>query len=256
MQIVTLITDFGTKGYRSGALKGSILSVSKSVNIVDISHDINPFDIDEAAFILRSCHANFPAGTIHIINVLNYYDSVNRMIFFMHDGQYFIGPDNAVFSLVFESLQSPIFALPADTDQTHYTAVCASVVSAIVDGKELSEIGTEIDDMKYKLILQPVTAANEIRGAVVFVDRYGNITVNISQKVFDTVRRERSFSLFLNRHDHIHILSDHYMQVDIGSPLCNFNSQGFLEIAVNLERADELLSIRKGDVIQIKFQDQ
>ncbi len=255
MHIVTLITDFGTKGYRLAGLKGGLLSAQPDVHFIDVSHEIAPFDIDEAAFILRSSYANFPPRSIHIINVLNYYDKENRIIFFQHEGQYFIGPDNGVFSLVFEDLDSPIYSIDSNQVDEHYTETCASIVSGLTHGKEMKEIGQEVDDMKCKLILQPVTAASEIRGSVIFIDRYGNIIVNIKKDVFGRVRQGRQFSLFFNRHDHIHTVSDHYMQVDIGSPLCNFNSQGYLEVAVNLQRADELLGIKKGDVIQIKFQD-
>jgi len=253
MHLVTLITDFGTKGYRTAALKGALLSACRDISIVDVSHDITPFDIDEAAFILRSSYAQFPAKTIHLVNVLNYYEMDNRIVYFQQDDQLFIGPDNGIFSLVFEDLDVPIYSI-GNTDD-HYTDICGQIIKGICEGHSPDEIGTEITDFRRKLILQPVTATNEIRGSVIFVDRYGNVIVNIKKTDFDRIRNDRSFSLYFNRHEHIHEISAHYMQVDIGSPLCSFNSQDYLEIAVNLQRADELLGIKKGDVIQIKFQD-
>ena len=255
MHIITLITDFGTKGYRIASLKGSLLSVRPDIQLIDVSHEISPFNIDEAAFILRSSFANFPDGTIHIVNVYNYYGNQNRTIFFEYNNQYFIGPDNGVFSLVFENLEVPIYTVPTEANQSHYAAIYAVILKGLTAGIPLEEIGKPIEDMHRKLILQPVTAEHEIRGSVIFIDRYGNVTVNIKKEVFERIRGGRGFSLFFNRHDHIHKLSEHYMEVDIGSPLCGFNSQGYLEIAVNLQRADELLGIKYGDVIQIKFQD-
>ncbi len=254
MRIVTLITDFGTKGYRSAALKGALLSACEAIQLVDITHEIEPFDIDEAAFILRSCYTKFPTGTVHVVNVYNYYEQENKMVFFKFEDNYFVGPDNGVFSLVFEDLDVPIYTL-GDNSTLHYTKVCAAILSGLSEGKEINEIGEHLEDIKRKLILQPVIAKNEIRGAVIFVDRYGNVTVNIKKRLFEQVQNGRQFSLFFNRHEHITNLSEHYMQVDIGSPLCNFNSQQYLEVAVNLQRADELLGLKKGDVIQIKFQD-
>ncbi len=252
MHIVTLISDFGNKGHRAAALKGRLLSANKSINIVDISHEVTPFDIDEAAFILRSALTYFPDKTIHIASVFTYYQQDNRIIFFEHENQYFIGPDNGMFSLVFERLDATIYTVQ-ELGNNHYTTSISKIVAGITHNQPLDDIGQNIETYNQKLVLQPVIAPNEIRGSVIFVDRYGNITVNIKKQLFDNVCQERAFSLFFNRHDHIHTLSDHYMHVDIGSPLCNFNEQGFLEIAVNLQRADELLGIKKGDVIQIKF---
>lgn len=254
MQIVTLITDFGNKGYRSATLKGALITANPNMQIIDISHEITPFDIDEAAFILKSSYSSFPTGTIHIVNVLHYYDVDNRLVFFQYEGNYFIGPDNGIFSLVFEQLDVSIYTMSANHEDEHYTSTCAEILSGLTQEKQLDEIGVQIDDMKRKLILQPVIAQDEIRGAVIFVDRYGNITVNIKETLFNKIKVDRNFSLYFNRHDHIQTVSDHYMQVDIGSPLCNFNSHGYLEIAVNLQRADQLLGIKRGDVIQIKFE--
>ena len=253
MHVVTLITDFGNKGFRAANLKGALLSANSDLKVIDVTHEVSPFDIDEAAFILRSTYASFPSKTVHIVNVLNYYGLENRIVFFEHNNHFFIGPDNGLFSLVFEDLNSQILALAADEEHVHYTQLYARVLGGLKDGVPLGEIGVEIEDMSRKLILQPVRAKDEIRGSVIFVDRYGNVVVNIKKHVFNQVRGDRSFSLYFNRHDHIQQLSNHYMEVDIGSPLCNFNSQGYLEIAVNLQRADELLGIKKGDVIQIKF---
>ena len=254
MQVVTLITDFGNKGFRSAVLKGALISANAEIQIVDVSHEITAFDIDEASFILRASHASFPAGTIHIVNVFNYYGLENRIIFFKHLDQYFIGPDNGIFSLVFESLDVAVFTCDNKNSPQHYTADYTSVISGLSLNKPLDEIGVLVDEMNRKLILQPVIAKDEIRGSVVFVDRFGNIIVNIKEDLFNQVKKDRPFSLFFNRYDHIHTVSDHYMQVDIGSPLSSFNSQGYLEVAVNLQRADELLGIKKGDVIQIKFE--
>lgn len=254
MRVVTFITDFGTKDYRAGALKGALLTADASMNFIDISHEITPFDIDEAAFTLRSAYHHFPTGTVHLVNVFTYYEETNRIIFFEFDGHFFIGPDNGVFSLAFQELSVDIFSKDIEPTQ-HYTQSYADIIGALVAEKPLTEIGVEIDDVNQKLVLQPVISKHEIRGAATYIDRYGNITVNINKETFESVQKGRKFSLYFNRHDHIHTLSDHYMDVEIGTPLCRFNSMGYLELAANLQRADDLLGVKKGDVIQIKFKD-
>lgn len=254
MGVVTFITDFGTKDYRAGALKGALLTANPALRFIDISHEITPFDIDEAAFTLRSAYHHFPKRTIHLVNVFTYYEEQNRIIFFEYDGHFFVGPDNGVFSLAFQDLSTEIFCWKHQQEQ-HYTQTYTDIIQALTEDKPLAAIGDQIDDANQKLVLQPVLSQHEIRGAVTYIDRYGNITVNINKSTFESVQQGRQFSLYFNRHDHIHELSEHYMDVEIGTPLCRFNSMNYLELAANLQRADDLLGIKKGDVIQIKFKD-
>lgn len=254
MAIVTLITDFGNKDYRAGALKGALLTASSAVQLVDVSHEITPFDIDEAAFTLRSAYHHFPKGTIHLVNVFTYYEEENQIIFFEFDGHRFVGPDNGVFSLAFQHLDVDVYRIGASNEE-HYSRTFARCIERLSADMPHEEVGTKVEELRQKLILQPVISQHEIRGAVMYIDRYGNITVNIDKKTFHAVQKDRNFSLYFNRHDHIHELSTHYMDVEIGTPLCRFNAMGYLEIAANLQRADDLLGIKKGDVIQIKFQD-
>ena len=253
MQIVTLITDFGSKGYRTGALKGAILNAAPEIRLVDISHDITPFEISEAAFVLSASYPFFIPETIHIVNVYNYYHTENRLIFFKRDGQFFIGPDNGIFSLIFDDLGNEVYALNGESSRPDYKQQIGEIILKIIAGQDLAEIGHRIDDARQKLLLQPVIAENQIRGSVIYIDRYGNAVMNIKIDLFEKIRAGRAFALYFKRHDPIRKVSRHFMEAEIGAPLCSFNAQGWMEIAVNLGRASELLGLKEGDAVQIEF---
>ena len=117
MQIITLTSDFGYRDHSVATLKGKLLSTDLGLNLVDITHDIAPYDIEEAAYIFRAAYASFPKATIHIISVFEFYNGHNRLIFFNKDGHWFIGPDNGLFSLVFPEPPKGVYSLQLDIDE-------------------------------------------------------------------------------------------------------------------------------------------
>src|ERR671933_1905059 len=100
--IVTLLTDFGTRDYFVGAMKGALLSVNPEACVVDITHEVAPHDVEEAAFTLLAAFETFPAGTVHIAVVDPGVGSARRAIVVEGAGQLFVGPDNGVFGLVYQ----------------------------------------------------------------------------------------------------------------------------------------------------------
>jgi len=102
MPIITLTTDMGLKDYYVGAVKGAILTQFPGAVIVDISHSVSSFDIQEAAFIIKNCYLDFPPGTIHIIGVNPERSEDTPHIACFINGHYFIGADNGIFSIVFD----------------------------------------------------------------------------------------------------------------------------------------------------------
>ena len=101
MQIVTLTTDYGYTDYYVAALKGKILSKSPLVQLIDISHNIESYDIIQGAYFVSQSIHSFPDNTIHLVAISNYLEGNNRLIATRKNNQYFIGPDNGIFSLVF-----------------------------------------------------------------------------------------------------------------------------------------------------------
>lgn len=251
MQIVTLTTDFGLQDYYTAVLKGSILCQNPALNIVDISHNIKSFDIVQAAYIFKNAWNNFPQGTIHVICIGESFSPKQSYILFNYQGHFFIGPDNGIFSMVFEEQPVEIIELP--NTGSYSEVIYSNAVGHISKGKSLSELGQSIDTYVKRISLQAVISTSQIRGSVIHIDNYENVILNISKALFDQVGEGRPFSLFFKRHDPITILSEDYQDVAVGDVLCLFNSTSYLEIAINMGKASSLLGLKADDTIQIDF---
>jgi S-adenosyl-L-methionine hydrolase (adenosine-forming) len=254
MPIITLTTDFGYKDHYLALIKGAMLCQFPSLNIVDITHEIKNYDIVQAAFIFRNAWAGFPAGTIHVLSVDDFHDGRNEFIAIRHAGHYFIGPDNGVFSLVFDDVPKEIYTLEySDHDDFPLKDVYARAVGHIAKELPFHEIGFPAGKIVRRLSFQPVISHSHIRGSVIHIDNYDNVIVNIRRELFEQVANGRAFALYFKRHDPITRLSSHYHDVPVGEPLCLFNSAGYVEIAVNMGKAATLLGLKLEDTVQVDF---
>jgi S-adenosylmethionine hydrolase len=256
MQIITLTTDFGTQDFYVGALKGALLSRCPAVQLVDVSHDIKPFDIVQGAFVLRNVWPEFPPGSIHLIGVHCVYDQGYRFVAARHAGHYFIAPDNGLLALLFEHLEpSDLRSLPADpTEHFAVKKIFAEAVLHLTEGRPFEMLGEHPAPLLQRISIQPVITPTRIRGTVIHIDNFDNVVVNIRQDVFEKARNNRPFSLFFKRNDPITQLSGNYCDVAVGEQLCLFNTAGFLEIAINLGRAATLLGLKVEDVVEVVFE--
>jgi S-adenosylmethionine hydrolase len=255
MSIITLTTDFGLKDYYVAALKGTILSKNRKAQIVDISHEINSFDIVQAAFVLKNAYDNFPKGSIHILCVNNYHETLSPYLIIEKDGHYFVGPDNGIFTLVFEDLQTPVYKIEAENlVGVKFKSCIADLIFKIDAGMKPEQIGLSTNSFLQRIHMNPVTSETHIRGVIIHVDNYENVMVNIKKDLFDKLRKGRNFSIFFKRFDPIKRISEHYHDVPIGDTLCLFNSSGYLEIAINMGKASSLLGLKIDESIQIDFE--
>lgn len=253
-QIVTFITDLGTRDYYVGMIKGAILSHHRNVNLIDITHDVKSFDIVQASFILKNTYPSYPKGTIHILSVNNYYSKKRRFIAFEHYGHYFVGPDNGVFSLVFGEALPSVYLLEENQEMAFsIKEVFANAVHHIASRQPLATIGKPLSRIVQRITLQPVITRYQIMGSVIHIDKYGNCVVNVSQALFEKTKEERRFAVFFKRNNPIIKLSKNYYDVPVGEPLCLFNSAGYLEIAINMGTASSLLNLNIDDMVQIDF---
>ena len=254
MHIVTLTTDFGLQDYYVPVLKGAMLSRHRDLNFVDISHNIKNHDIVQAAFILKNAWHHFPDETIHIVSVNNFGGEKERFLIFQHHNHYFIGPDNGIFSLIHDTLPPSVYQVPFDgLNFKHVHTAISEAVARIVHNQPLSEIGSFAEDIVQRITIQPVISPNQIRGSVIHIDNYENCVLNITRSLFEKVGHGRPFQLYFKRHEPIGKLSQHYNDIGIGESLCLFNSD-YLEIAINMGKAAELLGLKIEDTVQIDFQ--
>jgi S-adenosylmethionine hydrolase len=255
MQIVSLTTDFGVKDYYVAKLKGQLLQQKRDLQIIDVSHHIAPYDIIEAAFFIKNIYRQFPKGSIHIVAVNNVYRKKSEYLVFEREEQFFIGPNNGVFSLLFEELTAGdvylINDLPPQT--LFYEELYARATGYVSAGLPLDEIGNHPEEFVQRLELKPVITQSQIRATIIYVDHYENVIVNLKKEEFDKIRNDRSFEIYYKQHDPINYLSRHYGDVAIGDPLAFFNSSGYLEIAINMGKACSSFNLHRNENIQINF---
>jgi len=255
MNVVTLTTDFGWRDYCVGVIKGNILSQGTPVLFADITHDIENYNIVQASYILKNAYKSFPKGTIHLISVNNFYKKNPRFLAIFHEGHYFIGPDNGIFSLMFTAPLQQVYELDftSDTIVLGVKDVFAKAVSFILKKQPFHEIGKPAKDILERLSLRPITGKDQIRGSVIHIDNYKNVILNIDRPLFDRIRQTRDFEIYFKRYDPITTISQNYADVPIGEVLCLFNSAGLLEISVNMDKAATLFGLEVDEAIQIDF---
>lgn len=254
MPIVTLTTDFGWQDYYAALLKGAILCQNENINLIDISHNINNYDIVQAAYIFKNAWRAFPSKSIHLVSVNDYNAGNVSFIAMQKNGHFFIGPDNGLFSLIFDELPEQIVKLPYREESLFpLKDTYAYAIGHLAAGKPLEELGEIQHKYVQRLTFQPVTGQSRIRGAVIHIDKYDNVIVNIHRELFERIGGGRDFALYFKRHDPILHLYEHYHDAPVGEIICLFNSANLLEIAINQGRASTLLGLKLEDTIQVDF---
>ena len=274
MSLITLTTDFGTKDHFVGAVKGAIYSELSDAKIVDITHEISPFNITETAYILKNSYKSFPPGTIHIIGVDSELSEENKHIAIELDGHFFVCPDNGLISMIASEINpTKIVAINIhDRIESSFPVldVFVQVACFIARGGNLGVIGKEIKSYKKMVEIQPKVnqPQTQIIGGVIYIDNYGNVISNISKKMFNEIGKGRDFKVTATRYSFSKIFSKYNdiigtntkdIRLFDGNKLAIFNSAGYLEIAVyrsNLKTvggASTLLGLEYRDPIIINF---
>lgn len=255
MAIITLTTDFGLKDHYVSAIKGAILSQFPSAAIVDISHNIEKYNLLEASYILKESYPNFPAGTIHIIGINTELAISGGYILVKQYDHYFIGADNGIFSLLFEETPQLIRELEVEKDQKLSFPTRDIFVKAacrLVNGEDFNSIGKPKEDLLQRIPFRAASMGDNIRGSFVYVDSYDNVTTNIDRQLFDQIGKNRPFIIELARVA-IAKVSNEYSDVPEGEVLAIFNASGYLEIAMRNGKASGLLNLKINDSITIRF---
>ena len=245
MRAITLLTDFGTADYFVGAMKGAILSVNPQAVIVDITHEIPAQDVAAGAFTLLAAYNTFPAGTIHVAVVDPGVGSSRRPIVVSAGGHLFVGPDNGIFTYVYDrevSFQTfhitatEYFRHPVSTT-FHGRDIFAPVAAALSTGIDPSSFGAPIPN--------PIKIASSSEPHIIHIDRFGNLITNITRDTFTEgttlVINDKPISAFRN-----------FFGEEVGAadePFAIWGSAGFLEIAVNGRSAAEVLGLKRGDEV-------
>ncbi|RYJ44852.1 S-adenosyl-l-methionine hydroxide adenosyltransferase family protein [Flavobacterium beibuense] len=274
MSIITLTTDFGIKDHFVGALKGKIISDYADARIIDISHDIDLFNVSEASYVVGAAYNSFPKGTVHLIGVDAELTRENRHIAMQWNDHYFVCADNGILSILTRKMVPQRIVeinihdrLPSGSTDMD---VFVTVACHLAKGGSLSVIGKEIQSLKETNELQAVVAGdkNSIKGYVVYIDHFGNCVTNISQKLIKEVARGRDFEITFSTKT-IKSVKESYSDFAVntkfslkdyeGEKLAIFNEAGFLEIAIyrsnpqTVGTARTLLGLKFRDVVNVVF---
>jgi S-adenosylmethionine hydrolase len=252
MSIITLLTDFGSQDYFVGAMKGSILSINPAASVVDITHEIPPQDVRAGAFNLLAAYKDFPAGTIHIGVVDPGVGSARRGIVISCAGQFFVGPDNGLFSWICEregsfravELSNEKFFRYPVSRTFHGRDIFAPVAAALSNGVAVAEFGPVIDDLIRLESLAPATAdEGSIEATIIHIDRFGNCITNLAREHFGAGAR-----LVVSDHE-VSAFREFFSEGegDGDALFCLVGSAGFLEIAARNSSAAKILGARRGD---------
>jgi len=258
MAIITLTSDWGIKDYYAAMVKGAILSRLPDAVVVDITHSIVPYHLNNASFVLKNTFGTFPKSTIHIVDITS--DATIEMphVLVVYDGYYFIGTDNGIFSLIFDRAPDEIFEIDMiqDTDTFTFSAhdLFIKVAEHIVAGKPLEEIGPRRDKLTHRIPLKPVTSKDLVKGHVMYIDNYENVFTNITREMFLQVGKKRKFSVSFGASRYqVDVISQSYKDVSEGEILALFSSTGQLEIAVSMGNAAGLLGLKLDDSVRVEF---
>jgi S-adenosylmethionine hydrolase len=248
MPLLSLTSDIGSPDYLVGAIKAQLLQINPEFQIVDISHNIPPFNYPQAAYVCRSAIKNFPDFSYHLILVNLFDKNPEQLLLAFHQNQYMLCADNGLLSMILEEKPDMVIGIPlekmAAKNTIYLTSVMGKVINQIVTGESVKNIG--IPDVKYieKRHLRPTLDNNIIEGQIIFIDSFENIIVNITREQFEEQRKGRNFRIVFKRDEEIHRISESYADVGEGEKLAFFNSAGYLEIAINKGNAAGLFGLK------------
>lgn len=254
MPIVTLSSDLGLKDYYIGVLKGAILKQCNNATIVDVTHEIPPFDTIKAAFIVQNFYSIYPEGSIHVIALGSGNKKESKLLGASYKGHFFLVPDNGLLSLILYDKPEFVVELNSAFSETKKIKITLGVAAGMLAaGKQLNDIGKEIQDIVEKAYFKPINQDNSISGNVFYIDYFGNVITNITKELFDLQGKGRNFIINL-RQDYIEsIMNVNYYDMPEGEKLALFTQNGFLKIAINKGNASRLLGLQMGSVIRIDF---
>ena len=275
MSIITLITDFGYKDQFVAQMKGEIYSNNPESQVVDISHNISPFNIMEAAYILENSYKSFPDNTIHIIDVDSEKNKEKKHIIVKLDNHYFITSDNGIMSILSQNINYQeiyeISILNELKPMQSSLKTFSKVACHLSMGGKPEIVGKKINNLKNVKNLKPfVNSENtQIISSVIYIDHFGNVITNIKKSFFEEIGKGRKFEISARNYKFKKIYSSYSdiinfnisedQRSDEGKALIIFNSNNYLQISIyrsnpeNVGTAATLLGLKIYDSVSVIF---
>lgn len=248
MPLITLTSDIGSPDYLVGVVKAQLLQINPEFQIVDISHNIPPFNYPQAAYVCRSAIKNFPDFTYHLILVNLFEKKPEQLLLAFHQNQYLLCADNGLLTMILEETPEMVIGIPLEKTKPRntisLTEVMGRAVNQLVQGEGIRQIGLPDPVYMEKRHLRPALDESFIEGQIIFIDNFENVIVNITHEQFEEQRKGRSFRIVFKRDEMIDRISESYADVPEGEKLALFNSAGYLEIAINKGNAAGLFGLK------------
>ena len=275
MAVITFTSDYGLIDHRVAAVKGAILNLKEEVTIVDITHQIQAYNLLQTAYIVRNAYSYFPKGTVHIISVDSFYTKERKCILYKADDHYFIAADNGVLSLIFYDINpEAVYEITFNNrfdDEVRFTStdIFAPVAVHLQNGGLPEVIGRKITSTKQLSFPRAVFNESEkmLIGEIMYIDNFGNVVSNISRKNFEKssvgfesfIVKFRNLALSRIYNQYTDLVNDWQNEQEFhGKAAAVFNDAGLLELTIykgNEESgARSLFGLQVGESIYVEFQ--
>jgi len=259
--IITLLSDFGLRDAYVAEMKAVILSVNPNARIVDISHEVEKFDIRMGAFTLASAAPYFPEGTVHVAVVDPGVGTERRPIIIQTKRSLYVGPDNGLLILSARKeevshvyhIRNPRYMRPKISTTFHGRDVFAPAAAHLAKGCTPSDYGPEIHDYVIPEFAKPCATKKDLVGEVLHIDDFGNIITNISRGDLDKIGIVEGFRLSIKLRGKATRMKfcSTYGEAPAKKPLALIGSHDFLEIAINQGSASKTFKTKVGDTVII-----
>jgi S-adenosylmethionine hydrolase len=260
-KIVTLTTDFGLKDPYVAEMKAVILCICPSAVMVDVTHEVERFNVRMGAYVLSSAVPYFPKGTIHVAVVDPGVGTRRRSMLIRAKRGFFVGPDNGLLVMAAEKqgitavheITNPKLMLPRVSNTFHGRDVFAPAAAHLANGVSPAEFGPEIRDFVKPPFAKVTRRKGMLIGEVLHVDSFGNIVTNIAGKEFANFPSKATVDVELPKSKLRLELHRAYGEAERGETLALVGSHDYLEIAVNQGNAAETFKAKPGDKIRLSL---
>jgi len=262
--IITLTTDFGLNDHFVGTIKGVIVDIIPDVQIVDICHSVQAFDVLDGALTIAQAYSYFPTGTVHLVVIDPGVGTERRGLVVSSDRHHFVAPDNGVLSLVYASeerlhvrhVTAEHYYRQPVSNTFHARDIFAPVAAYLAKGVDPDKFGHEISDfIRFNAPKPKPAEGNTLRGVVLKVDRFGNLITNITPQDAPALFAEHPtpFKIVVGKRE-ITEIQTNYAQGAPGEVFGILGSMGYLEIAANRGSAVQIVGAGKGADVNLKLE--
>ncbi len=249
--LLTLLTDFGTADHRAAVLTAHVLRHSPpTARIIPVTHQVAPFNLAHAAYVLSAAFPEFPLGTIHVVAVAGHTGGVGEVLAAEFRGHFFILPDNGLLTLLTDGAPAAVVRLPRHPGPAR--ALLGIAAGHLASGRPLEDLGEPAETV-VELRNRTVRITDDrLSGHIIHVDHFGNLVTNLTRDAITAVGAERSFTVRFGR-EAVPTIMAHYGEAEPGDIACVFDSRGHLCIGLNRGHAAELLGLTFDGPVEVVF---